>query len=209
MSETPPKKVTISAQFETLVEDTSIERISLADMMEHFGRRSYGLIMLALALPNMIPIYIPGLSVICGLPIMILGYQLARQQPHPTLPKFLMTKSFARSDLNRVFVRAVPALQRVEAVLKPRWGHMTTPSVETAVGLAAMTLSLFMLLPLPMTNIGPAIGIAVLSLGLVEEDGLFIAIGAAVSSLAVFITIGIIGIYMSGVSAGFTYFFAS
>ena len=179
----------------------------MGQMLIHFGRRSYGLIMLALALPNTIPIYIPGLSLICGLPIFLLGYQILRRQPHPTLPAFVQEKSILRGDLVRVIERTLPSLKRVESFLRPRWLELVSPVKGSFVGAAAMILSAFMLIPLPMTNIGPAFGIAFLALGMTESDGVFIAIGVVVGVIACIVTTLLLGIYLAGLAASINFLF--
>lgn len=196
----------ISEQFEQILHESADQPVSLGYLMSHFGHRSYGLIMLALSIPNMLPIYIPGLSVICGLPIFIMGYQMARRRPHPSLPSKLQDKSFERAKFNRVIQNAVPYLQRVESILKPRWPSFTEAKFQPLYGLFIMFLSAFMLLPLPGTNILPAYAIGILALGFTEEDGVFISVGLVGGVLAAIATTAIIGMYMAGLTTGLNYF---
>ena len=45
-----------------LARDWPAERITLGEMIHAFGTRGYGLLIILFAIPNLIPIYIPGWS---------------------------------------------------------------------------------------------------------------------------------------------------
>ena len=47
-------------------------RVTLGDLLALFGRRAFGALIVALAAPNALPVVIPGLSLIVGLPLILL-----------------------------------------------------------------------------------------------------------------------------------------
>ena len=54
------------------------ERVSIRDILESLGNRSFGFMLFLFALPNSLPmIGIPGVSTITGLPILFVALQMA------------------------------------------------------------------------------------------------------------------------------------
>ncbi len=68
--------------------DWPLPRIALGELIAAFGSRSCGLLIVLFAIPNLLPVYIPGLSPIFGVPLTIIALQLALGQPMPWLPGF-------------------------------------------------------------------------------------------------------------------------
>jgi hypothetical protein len=82
--------------------------------------------------------------------------------------------------------RAVPVLGYVEKIVHPRW---PTPfeATKRLVGAVVAVLSATLVLsPIPLSNVLPALVIALIALAYLEQDGLLllIALLAAVSVLA-------------------------
>lgn len=83
--------------------------------------------------------------------------------------------------------RAVPALRYLEKVIHPRW---PTPLEVTKrlVGAVVLILStVLVVIPIPLSNIIPALVIALISLAYLEEDGILLTI--ALLAAAVVLTI--------------------
>ena len=80
----------------------------------------------------------------------------------------------------------LPFLERAEKNVRPRWQWATTPLAKRILGAFIVLLACTIALPIPMTNMPPAIAIFLIALGLVERDGKFIAAGVAlgVASIA-------------------------
>jgi len=83
--------------------------------------------------------------------------------------------------------RAVPLLRYLERIIHPRW-HTPLEATKRLVGVVVVILdALIVLAPIPLTNVGPALVIALISLAYLEEDGLMllIALLAAITLLTV------------------------
>lgn len=176
----------VSAILADMAESWPGERITLGDFVEVLGNRGHGLLMLALTLPNVVPIYIPGLSAVTGLPLAAVALQMALGRPRPWLPGFLLRRSVARSDFQRVVIRILPWLTRVERVLRPRLQQFARGPVERLIGFVCMLLALLLSLPVPLTNIPLSIPVALFALGVLERDGraTLIAAVAAIAAVA-------------------------
>lgn len=168
-------------------------RISMGELMQAFGLRSYGLLIVLFALPNLLPVYIPGLSPIFGFPLGIICLQLALGYPTPRLPGFLMRRSMKRSDLEMIALKAQTWLRRIERFVKPRPSLLTTRRAERAIGAYGALLSLIIVVPLPLTNGPPSLACAIMAIGVMEEDSLTILAGIVMGLFGAALGISIIG----------------
>ena len=66
----------------------SSERVSLAEIADFLGTRSIGAWLLILALPMVLPVPAPGISVLFGMPLMMISAQLALGGRQVWLPAF-------------------------------------------------------------------------------------------------------------------------
>jgi hypothetical protein len=76
----------------------------------------------------------------------------------------------------------------VENLMKPRFGFMTTPLVERLLGVFLSLTAIVLMMPIPWGNALPAFGIAFISIGIIERDGLAIIAGIVLGILgAIFV----------------------
>lgn len=162
--------------------------VTLGDVLAAVGDRSFGALLVMLAIPNMVAGLIPGLSILLGLPLILVSLQLLVGAERPWLPKRLVRLEIPRSDLRRVVARVQPFVQRLERALKPRLEFLMAPWAERLLGLACLVLSLFVFLPIPFANLLPATGILLFGFSMLERDGLMAlaAMGAVWISAALF-----------------------
>jgi hypothetical protein len=173
----------VSEVLREIAETWPEERVTLGDLIDLFGDRGHGLLMLTLTLPNLVPIYLPGLSAVTGLPMAFVALQMALGVRHPWMPRFLRRRSVAVTDLRRIVERAEPWLRPVERVLRPRLHALTDGVAKRLIGALCVVLALLLSLPIPLTNIPLAAPVAVFSLGVAERDGVAVSI-ATVGSVA-------------------------
>ena len=155
--------------------------ISMADVIAAVGERSFGALLVLLAIPNLFAGVIPGLSIVTGLPLMLLSLQLVFAAGRPWLPPRLARLDIRRSDLRRLSDRVGPHLRRLERGLKPRLLMLTAPWAERLIGTACLLLSVFVFLPIPFANLLPSIGIMLYGFALLERDGLLAIAATAVA----------------------------
>ena len=172
------------------------DRVTLGDLMQALGPRGYGVLIVLFALPNLLPIYIPGLSPIFGFPLMIICAQLAWGLPAPRLPGFLTRRSMRRSDLQMIAQKSLPWLTRVERFVKPRPSVVTSRKGERLIGAYGVWLCMIVVVPLPFTNGPPSLACLIMAMGMTENDsvtisaGAALGLGAAVFSLALLYSFG-------------------
>ena len=190
-----------------IARDWPAERLTLGELIEALGPRGYGVMIVLFALPNLLPIYIPGLSPIFGIPLLIICAQLAWGLPTPRLPGFLTRRSMKRSDLRMIAEKALPWLRRVERWVKPRPSFITTRTGERIIGAYGVWLAAIVIVPLPLTNGPPSLACLIMAIGVMEEDSRTILFGAAFGVFATFIGLSIIGSVGWMLMAGFTWLF--
>jgi hypothetical protein len=151
------------------------ERISIGDIISRLEGRAHTTLLVLFALPNVLPA-IPGTSAITGMPLVYLALQMTLGQ-RPWLPAFIANRSFSRTGLATVMDQAKPWLERSERFLHPRLGALTRGRMERVIGVLMLLLAFAVVLPIPFGNMIPALGIIFFSLGLMEEDGLWVIAG--------------------------------
>ena len=156
--------------------------VSIGQLVEDLGRRSFGLTLLVLA----VVAFLPGASAFVGLLIawpavqMVLGHDVA------VLPRVVARRTVRVSRLARLIRIIVPRLARMERLIRPRW-PVLLQATRRLTGMTVLLLGLTLVLPVPLSNFLPALAILVLALAWLEEDGiaLLVALGVALASLAV------------------------
>lgn len=142
------------------------------------GDRAFGLVILFFALPSALPLStIPGVSLIFSLPILMVAVQLLFQRSSLWLPARIARQTVTLKQLQQIVHKALPYLRWLEKLLRPRWSFFSLPLMEMITALVILFLSLLLMTPVPFTNFLFSSAIIILSLGLIEKDGLFIVLG--------------------------------
>jgi hypothetical protein len=151
------------------------DRITVDQLMHMFGGRALGGMLLIFGLFCALPLP-PGATTILGAPLLLLAPQMMIGKAAPWLPKRVRTHSVATADLRRALPRALPWLRRLEAVSRPRLSFLFAPFGQRLIGLICTLLAIVIILPIPLGNLAPALAVTILSLAVVQRDGL-LAIG--------------------------------
>lgn len=160
-------------------QDGSITLGALSDAM---GERAFGLLMLVLALPCCLP-FIYLLPQLVALPMLVLAGQMAQGRQSPWLPETLRKRKLPVSGLADVLSKAKKYGGWLENLAHPRFAFMTGAKGIRVIGTLMLIPCASILLPLPLTNTVPGIGVAVTSVGLIERDGLFVVLGLVIGLL--------------------------
>lgn len=171
--------------------DTSRARISIADLFSILSHRAFGALMLIFAAPNIFPTP-PGFSSLLAAPLILLATQLAFSRPTPWLPRLLADRSISREDFASILDKALPWLGRAERLLKPRLSFLTRPPLEQGIALVCLMLAVILFLPIPLGNMLPAISICLLSLAILERDGLAALLAAVVTATSIIVAWGVL-----------------
>ncbi|ASD27811.1 exopolysaccharide biosynthesis protein [Brevundimonas diminuta] len=164
------------------------EKLSLREMVEAFGERGFGAVILMLALMALFP-WPPGGKAVFSVPIILIAAELALQRDRVWLPRWLLNLSVSRASYRTAAEKILPRLQRVERLTRPRWPALTGEAADVVIGLICILLALMMALPVPFGDALPGLTLALFGLGIIQRDGAFI--------LAGFFGTGVCGIYLA------------
>ena len=135
--------------------------VSLGTLRDALGDRGFGVLLFIFALPNLVPVNIPLLSAVLGLPLVLLAAQLSTAGTSHGFPIGSNSSAFPRLGLAAVVGKALVSLERVERLLRPRLTVLLSWTGERLVGIAILILALVLTLPIPFANALPACAIAI------------------------------------------------
>ena len=156
----------------------------LKTLVEAFGNRAFGPVMILCSLFLMTPIgAIPGLPAAFGLIIIVFALQLLFQRDYPWMPEVLRRIKISDAKLEKTGKFITPTLRRIDSVIKFRLPFMTSGLAQMITALISIVLALTMI-PLgvvPFGVVAPAFIIGLLGLGITARDGVLIIFGFALS----------------------------
>lgn len=173
--------------------------ITLVDVLELAGERVFGFLLVLLALPSALPIPAPGYSVPFGILILVLAVQMIVGRARPWFPRWFSNRSITLTQARSVIKAGIPWLKRLEAISRPRYTFFcTSVPGRVLLGSAIALMGLSMMIPLPLTNTLPAMGVFIIGFSLIEDDGVISLMGLTVSLIAAILSSTIIGAFIIG-----------
>jgi hypothetical protein len=154
--------------------------VSVSMFLSVFGKNGLVICVLAFALPNIVPIGLPVISSISGLLIMIVSAQIALGRTSIYLPKTLGNKQLSSDKIKKIIEFSLPILNFIERFAKPRLYNSSIFS-KKLIALYNFFLGFILFLPIPFVNFIIAFFICILSIGLLQKDGLLMSIGIVFS----------------------------
>lgn len=172
----------LSAQLRQLADREEHDKLTLGGLMDELQGRVYTLLLLVLALPMCQPVPLPGLSTPFGVAIALLGLRFALSQ-RPWMPKRLLATKLSGNLFPAVMRRGARVLGVFEKLLHPRMtGVFKFGQTRFLAGAIVCLCGLLLLLPLPIpgTNMLPALTVILTAAAFSERDGYcLIAAGVA------------------------------
>jgi hypothetical protein len=153
----------------------------LSDLVGMMGSRAHGTALLLLALPEAIPLPVPSVSSVLGVPLIVVAAHLILFGEGSELPRRVGEWRVPARLMRLLSHRIAPILARAERVSHPRWERVA--GRERLIGVLCLYLSLVLLLPLPLVNTPPALCIVLLAWGMIQRDGAFAIAGAACAAV--------------------------
>lgn len=160
-----------------IARESADEKVSIDAFSKGLGYRGYGLLLVTMNLPNLIPLPLPLLSIIFGLPLAAVALQMALGLERPWIPSFLRTRGIGKQEILHFCDQVDTRYGWFHRLIRPRLPLLTCGTGVRIIGLAIAILAAVMVLPIPFGNLVLAIPIALLALGLIERDGFFVIAG--------------------------------
>ncbi len=181
------QKIITTQIIEDIVKQSSADRIPVRDLVDAMQAIGFGLVMMVFAFGIIIPLPPPFPSII-ALPLVIFSLQMVAGYSSPKLPKRFSNLTVKRSVLAMLVQKSSPYIRKVEKILRPRLSFMISPTAERIIGVFTLIFSSFIVLPMPLSNFIPGLGILIIAFGLLGKDGLVVICG---------IILGIAGVAIS------------
>ena len=166
----------LSQDLRALVERGRGRALTLNEIEEALRGRGLAMMIFILGLPFCLPVPLVGVTIPFGLAIAFLGVRLGFGL-RPWLPGGLLGKEIPGHVLERVLLGGEGVARWLEKVVHCRWDFTRLPGVRCAIGVAIALCGLGLMLPVPFTNMIMGAAIVLLALGIMEGDGLFVALG--------------------------------
>lgn len=166
--------------FSQVIEDIGRKddpRLYLGELVDAFGERGFGALMLFFGLLNIAIGIIPGTTTILGAPLLLMGLQLATRQDQLWLPRWAMKRWIERKAYREGVAKVLPRVRVVERLSRPRLHMMTSELSEILIGVATVALACILVLPIWGGNLVPALIISTFGFGLMQRDGLVVLVG--------------------------------
>ncbi|MGI8757665.1 MAG: exopolysaccharide biosynthesis protein [Acidimicrobiales bacterium] len=161
---------------------TSEEPTTLGVLAETFAEKIFPVACLVLMAPSALPIPTAGATHLLDIIALVFAAQIAIGRRRLWLPAKWRTKELG-ARTSKAMGAIIRFIRKCEAISRPRGSSLITSRLGQAVfGVVMMVFILGALLSPPFSGLDtlPALGAALLALGLVLEDALFVAIGVAV-----------------------------
>lgn len=147
------------------------ERLTLDEMVDAFGERALGAVMILIALISLLP-WPPGGKVIFSLPLMLIASEVALQRQTLWLPGWLLRRSVSRQGYARGLGRFIRVVRFIENLSRPRLSILTGPLARLVIGLICLLLAVMLAFPVPFGDMLPAVTIMIFGFALMQRDGI-------------------------------------
>jgi hypothetical protein len=171
------------------------KNIEIGELILQFQRRSFGGVLLILAILAMVP----GISIFAGMAMTVPAYQLLIGLSAPVFPSSIRKRKVGVNTLRRWGPKIINWVIVLEKLVRFRLPSLTNTLARRVMGLVIMLLAIIVTIPFPFSNFPPSVAIICFALGLLERDGLMIIIGSLVGVLAFIIGLTLFYVVMAWV----------
>jgi len=160
------------------------DEVSLADMQEEIGERSFGPFLFIPALLEISPVGgIPGVPTLLAIIVSLFALQMLAGRKTFWMPGFLSKRSVNGDKLHAGLQKMRRVVRFMDRIVRPRVQWITRPPFTRVV--AAVSIAAAACAPplevLPFASSVPFAAIGLLGLGLIAHDGLFTIAGMVVA----------------------------
>lgn len=152
---------------EELMAELKGQKPSIGDLLARLRGRAYGLLLVVVSILSLIP----GLSFVGGVIIIVFAAQMMIGRTTPVLPGVIARRRVPMAPVARYVRRVLPTLRFVERFVRPRLAVATIPPLRAIAGIVLIGLGVTLFIPFPFSQIAPALAALVISIGLLERDG--------------------------------------
>ena len=176
--------------------------ISVRELLALIGEQSLLLACVFLSVPFLLPVAIPGTSVLFGLLLALIGAGVTLNRV-PWLPERLLDRRLDCAAVARALRRGARLCRGVERLARPRLLVLTDgATLNRANGVMLVFAALLLMAPLPLVPFAstlPAIAIILLAAGMAERDGVVVLMGyLAMAVASAYVGLLLVAVFWAG-----------
>ena len=175
--------------------------LSIGEALESMGPAGIAFTVLFLAIPALTPI--PGpFGMVFGTTLALVSLQISAGRRTVWLPALVRNRQVTFATFDLIVRHAIPMIARVEKVVRAdRMEVLTGPTAQALLGLPIFLLAVVIALPIPFGNVLPVLSLVILSVAMMEGDGLVTLIGLLLASATIVTTAVLLNLMASMVFA--------
>jgi len=163
-------------------------KLYLGELINAFGERGFGALMVFFGLINAIASPIPGSTTILGAPMLLICLQLVIRRDQLWMPGWALGSSLPRDAYRSTIDKVRKPLKFIERLSRPRFSIMSSEVSEVLIGIVTSLLTVIVMLPIFGGNMFPSLFIALFGFGLMQRDGgMILAAWFSVAGFCVFV----------------------
>lgn len=173
-------EVRISAALASAEAAVTEPAVTLRALLTLLGEQGLLVFCGVLAAPFLLPVTVPGMSTVLGLPMLLIGFAVMVSRV-PWLPERLLNRSLPAPTVRGVLAKVRGWAERFEHLVRPRLLGLTggrfVNFFNGGLVIAAVVLLMAPIPLVPFVNSLPALAIILLCFGMAERDGAVILLG--------------------------------
>lgn len=175
-----------SIVLEQLLNDAPPDRISVGWIVDRLKGRSFGFVMLVLAIAGLVP----GFASVSGFLLAVPALQMLMGREALVLPGFLCRRSASAASFEKWVHRLVPIFAAIERVIRPgKTDHVRM--FTRVIGAIDFALALAIIVPVPFAYIPPTLAVILISFAQIEASLILLVLAFAVAAAATLFVAGI------------------
>ena len=173
----------LESVLDTAIEDCNQEKVTIGALLDMFGDRSFGPVIILLGLLVSVPPLggIPGLPILVGAIILLFSLQIVFGARHIWMPEIIQEQGIECSKLEDARSRVKPWLRRIDRMITERltWATGRIATYGAALSVSMLSLLMIPLELVPFAVAAPGMAIVLFGLALVARDGALMLAGFA------------------------------
>jgi hypothetical protein len=149
--------------------------VCLSDIVEIAGRRAHAAVLAIVTLPEALPVPVMGVSAVLAIPLIFVSAHMVIFGAAKGIPPTVARCSIPQKLVTAIASRGAQVLRRVERISRPRLHRLADQ--DRLLALMCLVLAVVIAIPIPFGNLLPAICILSIAVGMVQRDGLLVAVG--------------------------------
>ncbi|MGH6761347.1 MAG: exopolysaccharide biosynthesis protein [Phyllobacterium sp.] len=154
--------------------------ITLRELLALIGEQGLLFVCAMLTIPFLLPVSIPGVSTVFGAAIILISIGITLNRI-PWLPSRIMDRPIGTDKLVPTLQKGVDLVAKIDRFVRPRFPVLTDGAVVNRLNGLLLTFGgVLLAMPLgliPFSNTLPAFAVLFISIGILQKDGLFVALG--------------------------------